>query len=203
MFVMIDNYDSFVHVLTMYFEELGQEIVVIRNDEVTLEYLEKLYQEQKLDGIIISPGPKSPKDAGMSVEIVKKMGKKVPILGVCLGHQVIGYAFGANISKGKRPMHGKVTPISHNGQGIFDKLPQNFEVTRYHSLVVEREKLPECLQIDAQDDEGTIMAISHTKHPLFGIQFHPEAVLTEYGHEMLENYIKICQQWWRENENAC
>ena len=203
MFVMIDNYDSFVYVLNMYFEELEQEIIVVRNDEITIEYLEALYQKQKLEGIIISPGPKSPKDSGMSVEIVQKMGDKVPILGVCLGHQVIGYAFGGSISKGKQPMHGKVTPIKHNRQGIFDELPQNFEVTRYHSLVVDKEKLPKCLQIDAQDEDGTIMAISHINYPLFGIQFHPEAVLTEYGHEMLENYIKICRQWWRENENTC
>jgi len=203
MFIMIDNYDSFVHILAMYFKELGADIKVIRNNKVTVEYLESLYNKRELTGIIISPGPKSPKDAGMSIEIVAKFGHKVPILGVCLGHQVIGVTFGAAVSKGKRPMHGKVTAINHSKEGVFKELPQKYKVTRYHSLVVEKENLPKCLKVEAFDDMGVIMGIRHTKYPIYGIQFHPEAALTEYGHDLIENYIMICKEWWREHEDTC
>jgi len=202
MFVMIDNYDSFAHILAMYFREIDQEITVIRNDEVVIEYLEDLCKKKKLAGIVISPGPKGPIDAGLSVEIVKRIGDKVPILGVCLGHQVIGYAFGAKVCKGKRPMHGKVTTIKHNGKGLFEKLPQDYGVTRCHSLVVKQEGLPQCLKIDAKAWDGEIMALRHVKYPIYGIQFHPEAVLSEYGHEIIEHYVTICRKWWQKHENT-
>jgi len=203
MFVMVDNYDSFVHVLVMYFRELGQEVTVVRNDAVSIKQLEDLYAKKVLQGIIISPGPKSPADSGMSVEIVQKMASRVPILGVCLGHQVIGYAYGAGIKKGKHPMHGKVTAIRHQNSGVFRNLPSGYEVTRYHSLIVCGEGLPDCLQAEAWDEAGTIMALRHRCLPVYGVQFHPEAVLTQHGHGLLKNFIEICGYWWRENEDAC
>lgn len=202
MFVMIDNYDSFVHILAVYFQELGQEIMVVRNDAVSIKQLEELHAKKELQGIILSPGPKSPTDSGVSVEVVHRMATRVPILGVCLGHQVIGHAYGAVIQKGKRPMHGKVTSISHSGSGVFRNLPKEYEVTRYHSLIVSEESLPECLNVDAWDETGTIMGISHRNHPVYGVQFHPEAVLTQYGHEVLDNFIGICNCWWREYEDV-
>lgn len=197
MYLMIDNYDSFVYNLAAYFEELGQEILVRRNDELSMEAIEALHPK----GIIISPGPKAPESAGESVEIVQRFSNKIPILGVCLGHQVIGYACGGTVEKGKRPMHGKVTPIHHQGKRMFQDLPDGFGVTRYHSLVVCDTDLPENLEIDARADDGAIMAVSRTDAPVYGIQFHPEAVLTQYGHEILDNFNKICEEWWKKHEN--
>ncbi|WP_394922970.1 anthranilate synthase component II [uncultured Robinsoniella sp.] len=191
MFLCIDNYDSFVYNLSAYFEELGQEILVVRNDKVRLEELSGM----KPEGIIISPGPKNPMSAGLSNEIVRKFINEIPILGVCLGHQVIGYSFGADIVKGKRPMHGKVTKIRHSGKGIFHGLPREYGVTRYHSLVIDRKTLPADFQVDAWTEDGDIMAISHREAPVFGVQFHPEAVLTDYGHELLGNFITISKEW--------
>ena len=193
MYLMIDNYDSFVYNLVAYFEELGQEVLIKRNDEISMKEIEAINPK----GIIISPGPKAPKSAGESIQIVQTFSNKIPILGVCLGHQVIGYACGGSIVKGERPMHGKVTAIHHNKKGIFQNLPESFKVTRYHSLVIRESDLPENLQIDARAEDGAIMAISRKDAPVYWIQFHPEAVLTQYGHEMLDNFNTICEQWRR------
>jgi len=202
MFLMIDNYDSFVYNLIAYIQELGREIKVIRNDDIDFEALEKLLHKGSLEGIIISPGPKSPTDCGASGEIIKKFQGRVPILGVCLGHQIIAHQYGGIVEKGLRPMHGKVTTITNNGEGLFKNLPTNYDVTRYHSLVVNSENLPDCLNIDAWTNDGVIMAISHKLHPIYGVQFHPEAVLTKNGYLLLENFLSLCENEWRQNENA-
>lgn len=193
MYVMIDNYDSFVYNLASYFEELGHPIVVKRSGELSMGDIEALNPE----GIVISPGPKTPEDAAYSVQIIRHFQNIIPILGVCLGHQVIGYTFGACVKKGVRPMHGKVTPITHNGEGVFAGLPKTYEVTRYHSLVVSEEGLPEELEVTARSEDGAVMGIRHRDMPIYGVQFHPEAVLSEYGHELLENFHKICEEWGR------
>lgn len=192
MFVMIDNYDSFVYNLAAYFQELGQEIRVVRNDRVSVEDLAEM---KKLEGLVISPGPGRPEDGGVSQEAVRHFTGRIPILGVCLGHQIIGHAFGAGVVRGSRPMHGKVTRICHRGEGLFKGLPESYPVTRYHSLIVERSTVPGQLRVDALSEDGAVMALSHREYPLYGIQFHPEAVLTEYGHELLENFIRICREW--------
>ncbi len=195
MYVMIDNYDSFVYNLAIYFEELGRQVEVIRNDVITPEYLENRMAEGKLEGIIISPGPKGPWDCGRCREIVEQFAGKVPILGVCLGHQIIGYVYGAKVQKGTRPMHGKVTKLHHRGENLFAGLPEDYNVTRYHSLVVQEDSLPPQLQVDARTEDGVVMAVSHRTLPVYGVQFHPEAVLTQYGHELLENFCRICEQF--------
>ena len=192
MLVMIDNYDSFVYNLAAYFQELGQEIRVVRNDRVSVEDLAEM---KKLEGLVISPGPGRPEDGGVSQEAVRHFTGRIPILGVCLGHQIIGHAFGAGVVRGSRPMHGKVTRICHRGDGLFKGLPESYPVTRYHSLIVERSTVPGQLRVDALSEDGAVMALSHREYPLYGIQFHPEAVLTEYGHELLENFIRICREW--------
>lgn len=201
MFLMIDNYDSFVYNLARYLEEQGHLVKLIRNDKVTLSQVENMMKSGTLEGIIISPGPKSPKDCGNCAEILKAMAGRVPILGVCLGHQIIGHVFGAEVVKGERPMHGKVTPVITDGTGVFENLPRTYEVTRYHSLVVSEKNFPDVLKIDARTDDGVIMGISHREMPVYGVQFHPEAVLTQYGHELLENFAQICTEWWRNNED--
>ncbi len=198
MFLMIDNYDSFVYNLTAYLNELGQETLVVRNDAITLDEIERLQPE----GIIISPGPKNPTDCGICVDIVRHFAGQIPIFGVCLGHQVIGYAFGADIIKGKMPMHGKVTDITHSGEGVFTDLPKTYPVTRYHSLIIDKNTLPNELQIDAVSEDGAIMGVSHKRYPIYGVQFHPEAVLTHYGHELLNNFLNLCKEWRWENESA-
>lgn len=185
MFLMIDNYDSFVYNLVRYFEELNEKVCVYRNDKITIEEIKVLNPE----GIIISPGPKSPKDAGISLQIIKEFKGKIPILGICLGHQVIAQYFGGRIIKGIKPVHGKISEVFHNGEGIFKGLPTPFKATRYHSLVVEPSNLPLDLDVTAQTVDGIIMGIKHKKYCIEGVQFHPEAELTEYGHEMLENFI--------------
>lgn len=192
MLVMIDNYDSFVYNLAAYFQELGQEIRVVRNDRVSVEDLAEM---KKLEGLVISPGPGRPEDGGVSQEAVRHFTGRIPILGVCLGHQIIGHAFGAGVVRGSRPMHGKVTRICHRGEGLFKGLPESYPVTRYHSLIVERSTVPGQLRVDALSEDGAVMALSHREYPLYGLQFHPEAVLTEYGHELLENFIRICREW--------
>lgn len=188
MYFMLDNYDSFVYNLSAYLRELGQEILVKRAHETTLSEVEALRPE----GIILSPGPGKPSDAAASLRILERFKGKIPILGVCLGHQAIGYYFGAQVKKGERPMHGKVTGIHHRGMGLFGGLPQEFQAVRYHSLVVSGEALPKELAVDAVSAEGVIMGISHKVYPIYGVQFHPEAVLTEYGLELLDNFTKIC-----------
>lgn len=198
MYVMIDNYDSFVYNLAIYFEELGRQVEVVRNDVIRPEYLESLLAEGKLEGIILSPGPKGPWDCGRCRDMVELFAGKVPILGVCLGHQIIGYVFGARVEKGKCPMHGKVSKLSHRGENLFAGLPDSFQVTRYHSLVVLEDSLPPQLQVDARTDDGVVMAVSHRSMPIYGVQFHPEAVLTQYGHELLENFCRICERFQTE-----
>ena len=189
MYLMIDNYDSFVYNLKAYFEELGREIIVKRSDQITVDEIEKIQPQ----GIILSPGPKRPWDAEVCVQTVKRLQGKIPILGVCLGHKVLGHCCGATVEKGERPMHGKVTEITNMGTGVFEGLPKKFKVTRYHSLIVKENSIPADYHIDAVSEDGAVMGLSHKNLPLYGVQFHPEAVLTEYGHELLENFCRIAE----------
>lgn len=191
MYLMIDNYDSFVYNLKAYFEELGRKIEVRRSDHISIEEIEAMQPE----GIILSPGPKRPWDAEICMKTVDKFQGRIPILGVCLGHQVLGHCCGATVEKGNRPMHGKVTEIRSHGTGVFEGLPETFKVTRYHSLIVREDSIPEEYQVDAVSEDGAVMGLSHRSMPLYGVQFHPEAVLTEYGHELLENFCNIAENF--------
>jgi len=189
--VMVDNYDSFTYNLVQYFGELGADVTVVRNDQVTVEDIEKLAP----DKLVISPGPCTPKEAGISVEAILKFAGKTPILGVCLGHQSIGYAFGGNIIHAKSIMHGKTSLVYHHNQGVFKGLNNPFTATRYHSLVIEQETIPDCLEITAwtQDEAGKldeIMGVRHKELDIEGVQFHPESILTEHGHDMLRNFLE-------------
>jgi len=186
MLLMIDNYDSFTYNLVQYFGELEQDVVVYRNDEITLDEVAALQPGY----IVISPGPCTPNEAGISVPLIRRFAGKVPLLGVCLGHQSIGQAFGGNIVHAKQVMHGKTSAIRHNADGVFRGLPNPLQATRYHSLVVERASLPECLEVTAWTDDGEIMGVRHRTLPVEGVQFHPEAILTESGHALLANYLK-------------
>ncbi len=186
MLLMIDNYDSFTYNLVQYFGELGQDVRVFRNDEIDLAQIAAL----RPDHIVVSPGPCTPNEAGVSVPLIKAFAGKVPILGVCLGHQSIGQAFGGRIVHARQLMHGKTSQIYHTGVGVFEGLPSPFTATRYHSLVIERASLPDCLEITAWTDDGEIMGVRHKILPVEGVQFHPESILTEYGHEMLANFLK-------------
>jgi anthranilate synthase/aminodeoxychorismate synthase-like glutamine amidotransferase len=184
---MIDNFDSFTYNLVQYLGEMGEELVVKRNDEITIEEIEALAP----DKIIISPGPCSPNEAGISVETIKHFAGKIPILGVCLGHQAMGQAFGGNIVRAHNLMHGKTSPIHHDGKGVFQNIPQNFDATRYHSLVIEKETIPDCLEITAQSDDGEIMGARHKEYSVEGVQFHPESILTgEHGKTILRNFVE-------------
>ncbi|MGQ5523960.1 anthranilate synthase component II [Chitinimonas sp. PSY-7] len=186
MLLVIDNYDSFTYNLVQYFGELGQEVEVHRNDEITLDEI----AAKKPKYLVVSPGPCSPSEAGISVEAIKRFAGEIPILGVCLGHQSIGQAFGGKIIHAKQLMHGKTSPVSHTDVGTFKNLPSPFTATRYHSLVIERESCPDCLEITAWTDDGEIMGVRHKTLPIEGVQFHPEAILTEHGHQMLGNFLK-------------
>jgi len=186
MLLMIDNYDSFTYNLVQYLGELGAEVRVVRNDEMTVDALEALGPER----IVISPGPCTPNEAGVSVALVERLAGRVPILGVCLGHQSIGQAFGGRIVRARTIMHGKVSTVRHGGEGVFVGLPATFTATRYHSLVVERESLPDCLAITAESDDGEIMGLRHRSLAVEGVQFHPEALLTEHGHALLKNFLQ-------------
>ncbi|HSE45904.1 MAG TPA: aminodeoxychorismate/anthranilate synthase component II [Gemmatimonadales bacterium] len=185
MILLIDNYDSFVYNLARYVAELGEEAVVRRNDAITLEEIPRLQPSH----IIISPGPCSPAEAGISTELVRRFGGSIPILGVCLGHQCIGAAYGGEIVRAKRPMHGKTSRIHHRGEGIFAGLPSPFLATRYHSLVIAPESVPPELRVTATAEDGEIMAVAHATHPVVGVQFHPESVLTEHGYRMLDQFL--------------
>ncbi|HON09610.1 MAG TPA: aminodeoxychorismate/anthranilate synthase component II [Chitinispirillaceae bacterium] len=188
MILMIDNYDSFTYNLVQYLGELYKdEIRVFRNDRITVEEIDVLSPQ----AIIISPGPCSPREAGISVDVISALGKKIPLLGVCLGHQSIGFAFGGKVIRAPYLMHGKVSQIHHNGQDIFQNLPVPFTATRYHSLIVERKTLPECLQVTAETDDGLIMGLRHREYPVYGVQFHPESILTEGGKTILSNFLGI------------
>jgi len=189
--VMIDNYDSFTYNLVQYFGELGANVTVVRNDQVTVADIEKLAP----DKLVVSPGPCTPKEAGISVEAILKFAGKIPILGVCLGHQSIGYAFGGKIVHAKSIMHGKTSLVYHHNQGVFKGLNNPFTATRYHSLVIEQESIPDCLEITAwtQDEAGKldeIMGVRHKQLDIEGVQFHPESILTEHGHDMLRNFLE-------------
>jgi anthranilate synthase/aminodeoxychorismate synthase-like glutamine amidotransferase len=186
MIVMIDNYDSFTYNLVQYLGEMGEELRIFRNDEIGVNEV----LEMQPDHLIISPGPCTPHQAGISVPMIKAAAGKIPLLGVCLGHQSIGQAFGGEIVRAGRLMHGKTSPIHHHGEGVFRNLPSPFEATRYHSLVIRRETLPECLEITAETEIGEIMGVRHRSVPVQGVQFHPESVLTECGKQLLENFIR-------------
>jgi len=186
MIVLIDNYDSFTYNLVQYFGELGQDIRVFRNDAITLEEIEVL----RPDHLVISPGPCTPNEAGISLEAIAYFAGKVPILGVCLGHQAIGQVFGGKVIRAKELMHGKVSSLTHDGQGMFEQIPQATPVTRYHSLVIERETFPEVLEVTAEAG-GEIMALRHRTLPIYGVQFHPEAILTRDGKQMLKNFLEL------------
>jgi len=187
MLLMIDNYDSFTYNIVQYFGQLGEEVQVHRNDKITLEGIEALQPAR----IVISPGPCSPEEAGISVAAIKHFAGTIPILGVCLGHQSIGAAFGGKVVRSSSLMHGKTSPIHHDGKELFENLPNPFQATRYHSLIVERPTLPECLEVTAWVDNGEIMGLRHTTLPIWGVQFHPESILTESGMALLANFLRI------------
>jgi len=185
MLLMIDNYDSFTWNLVQYFGELGEEVRTVRNDAITLDEVAALAPAR----IVISPGPCTPAEAGVSLPLIRRFAGRIPILGVCLGHQAIGAAFGGRVVRAKQVMHGKTSPIRHNGAGVFRGLPDPFTAIRYHSLAVERESLPGCLEVTAWTDDGEIMGLRHRELTVEGVQFHPESILTEHGHALLANFL--------------
>lgn len=187
MLLMIDNYDSFTYNIVQYFGELGEKVEVARNNEITIEEIKSI----KPDRICISPGPCYPKEAGISIEVIKKFAGKIPILGVCLGHQAIGEAFGGNITRSKQVMHGKTIKINHTGQNIFTNIPNPYTVIRYNSLTIDTKNFPSCLEITATSPDGEIMGVSHKTLPIFGVQFHPESILSEHGYTLFRNFIMI------------
>jgi len=182
---MIDNYDSFTYNLVQYLGELGEDVLTVRNDAITLDDIERLAPAR----IVISPGPCAPAQAGVSVPLLRHFAGRVPILGVCLGHQAIGEAFGGRIVRARELMHGKTSPITHDGRGVFRGLPSPYTVIRYHSLAIERASLPACLEVTAQTEDGEIMGVRHREHAIEGVQFHPESILTEHGHALLRNFL--------------
>lgn len=195
MLLMIDNYDSFTYNLVQYLQALGAEVKVIRNDELSVVQIDALGPER----IVVSPGPCTPNEAGVSVDVIRELGPRIPVFGVCLGHQSLGQAYGGDVVRAKRIMHGKTSRIRHEGRGVFAGLPDGYEATRYHSLVVSRQTLPDCLEITAwteiDDADGTpafdeIMGLRHREHPVEGVQFHPESILTEHGHALLKNFLE-------------
>ena len=189
MILVIDNYDSFTYNLVQYLGELGEEPVVRRNDEITLDEIAAM----KPDHILISPGPCTPNEAGISLALIERFKGEIPILGVCLGHQSIGQAFGGEVIRAPRMMHGKTSPIHHDGKSLFAGLPNPFTATRYHSLIVRKETLPDCLEITAETPEGEIMGLRHKHYPIEGVQFHPESIITDHGHQMLRNFLSGAQ----------
>src|SRR5574339_713295 len=186
MLLMIDNYDSFTFNLVQYFGELGAEVKVVRNDELDVAEVERLAPSH----IVLSPGPCTPNEAGITLQTIERLAGRIPILGVCLGHQAIGQAFGGKVVRAKQVMHGKVSHIRHDGRGVFANVENNFVATRYHSLVVEQESLPACLEVSARSEDGEIMGLRHKEWPVEGVQFHPEALLTENGHAMMKNFLR-------------
>ena len=190
MILMIDNYDSFTYNLVHYLAELGEDIVVRRNDKIELEDIRKLNP----DILVVSPGPCTPKEAGISVEAIREFAGRIPILGVCLGHQSLAYAYGAEIVRADRLLHGKTSEIHHDGKGIYKNIPDPFEATRYHSLLINTKSLPEEFEISAWTDEGEIMGIRHKKHMIEGVQFHPESILTKHGKDLLANFISLARK---------
>ena len=187
MLLVIDNYDSFTYNLVQYFGELGADPQVKRNDAITPDEVENMKPQR----IVISPGPGRPEEAGISMELIRKFGGKVPILGVCLGHQCMGEVYGGRVVRAGRLMHGKTSPIQHDGKGVFQGLPNPFEATRYHSLIVEKNSVPSCLEVCAETAEGEIMGLRHREYPVHGVQFHPESILSKEGKDLLANFLKI------------
>ena len=187
MILMIDNYDSFTYNLVQYLGQLGEEVVVHRNDRITIEEIEGLQPQ----AIFLSPGPGSPKEAGLTVDIIKHFHKTISIMGICLGHQAIGYAFGADVVRADRLMHGKTSGIINDGQTIFKGLPSHFSAGRYHSLILNRDSIPPCLKISAETKEGEVMGVRHQKYPVEGIQFHPESILTPTGKRIVKNFLEL------------
>ncbi len=187
MTLVIDNYDSFTYNLVQYLGELNAPLEVRRNDEITLEQARALNP----DRILVSPGPCSPKESGLSNEIIRTFSQEIPVFGVCLGHQCIGHTFGAEVVVNYRMMHGKTSPIRHNGKDLFEGMPNPFPATRYHSLVIKRDTLPDCLEVTAETDEGEIMGVRHKNLPIWGVQFHPESILTQNGRQILQNFLKL------------
>ncbi len=187
MLVMIDNYDSFTYNLVQYLGELGEEVKTFRNDEISIEEIEGM----KPDKIMLSPGPCTPNEAGISLAVIKHFAGELPLMGVCLGHQSIGQAYGGKVVHAKQIMHGKTSPVQHTDKGVFSGIENPFTVTRYHSLVVDRESLPDCLEITAWTDDGEIMGLRHKELAVEGVQFHPESILTEYGHKLLQNFLEL------------
>lgn len=195
MILIIDNYDSFTYNLVQLFESRGEKVLVKLNDQVTIEEIEQM----KPDGILLSPGPCTPKEAGICIEVVKSLGQKYPILGVCLGHQVIGQSFGGKVVNAGRIIHGKAEAIHHSGQGVFENILNKFRATRYHSLIIDKESIPIELAITATaESDGMIMAIEHRKYPIYGLQFHPESYGTDYGNEMADNFIRLMKKHKKE-----
>jgi anthranilate synthase component 2 len=186
MLLLIDNYDSFTYNLFQYLSELGEEVVVLRNDKTTIEEIERMKPER----LVISPGPSTPMNAGISNEVIKHFGPTLPVLGVCLGHQCIGYSYGGTIGQAMAIMHGKSSLIHHNSQGVLAGLPNPFPAIRYHSLVVKRDGLPDCFEVTAWTDDGEIMGLRHKQHPVEGVQFHPESFMTQVGKDLLRNFLK-------------
>jgi anthranilate synthase/aminodeoxychorismate synthase-like glutamine amidotransferase len=187
MLLVIDNYDSFTYNLVQYFGELGANLQVFRNDRITLEEIDRLQPEK----LCVSPGPGTPQDAGISRNAIRTFGPRIPVLGVCLGHQAIGDVFGGDVVRAPRLMHGKTSAIHHSGKGVFAGLPNPFEATRYHSLIVQRDTLPDCLEVTAQTDQDEIMGLQHREFPIHGVQFHPESILTLEGKKLLRNFLEM------------
>ena len=193
MILMIDNYDSFTYNLVQYLGELCEDLLVFRNDKITLAKIARL----KPTCLVISPGPGGPEDAGVSCAAIRRFAGSIPILGVCLGHQCIGHVFGGRVRQAERLMHGKTSPIYHDGETIFAKLPVPFDAARYHSLLVDRARLPPVLKLSAWTEEGEVMGLRHTELPVEGVQFHPESVMTQHGKALLKNYLGVAKAWWR------
>ncbi|MCC3861023.1 anthranilate synthase component II [Pseudemcibacter aquimaris] len=187
MYILIDNYDSFTYNLYHYLGEIGVDVDVYRNDEITTDEI----RAKNPEGIILSPGPCTPDEAGICMEIIEKLGADIPILGVCLGHQSIGQVYGGKVIRAPYLMHGKISPISHENKTIFNGFKNPFNATRYHSLIVERESVPDCLEITSETADGLIMGLSHKEHPVHGVQFHPESIASEHGHDLLKNFIDL------------
>ncbi len=188
--LMVDNYDSFTYNIVQYFGELGADVTVVRNDEITVDEIQRRVDAGQIDRLVISPGPCSPAEAGISVPAIQHFAGQLPILGVCLGHQSIGAAFGGKIIRAQELMHGKTSVITTTQEGVFAGLPKQFTVNRYHSLAIERESCPDCLKVTAWTDDGEIMGVKHKTLPIEGVQFHPESILTEHGHAMLKNFLE-------------
>ncbi len=194
MILLIDNYDSFTYNLYQYLCELGAEVEVVRNDKISVAEIEAMAP----DGIVISPGPCTPKEAGISGEVVAEFGERLPVLGVCLGHQTIGYAYGGAVGQAQEIMHGKTSMVYHDGKGLYEGLPNPFEAIRYHSLMVDPDTLPESLEVTSRTEDGIVMGLRHKSLPVEGVQFHPESIMTKVGHDLLRNYLKWVERWGEE-----